>query len=427
MTQPLDRRLVTEEKANATYVRPTDAAITGKLSKTEAQSTFSPPDRSSVVLIGDSRINLETSSASVVSEPLTVQTTGAFNWANNALRHRFRVLNYAGIVGNTSAQVLARYATDCLAFKPGIVVIGVGVNDVSGNVELATIKANLMSMIEQNRSIGARTVLLTVSPKNDHTAAQRLVLAQLNRWILRLGDTGNVFPADVTSPIVANTGMTWAPACSSDGLHQNKVGAARQGRALAKVLEKLAPPADPLPQYNADPLNAITNGLFDGTLGGLPSGFQVFPTESTRTLVARTDQQPGNWLQIESPTQVNNTVANGSSPQALPASWVPGTTKVFGVIEMESEPWTAVAHTGPNLSLQFDAGGSPTHYVIGNAHSAGDTAAGFPLENQPGLNGPIVIKTPEFTVPAGTTRFRLIAGCNFQGKIRWSRMAVYAV
>lgn len=117
-------------------------------------------------------------------------------------------LNYAGISENTTAQVFARYATDCVAHNPGIVVLGIGVNDVTGNVPIATTKANILNLVAQNRAIGAPTILFTIAPKDDHTTAQKPLLSELNRWIVTLGAHGDVYPADVASAVVSLTGMT---------------------------------------------------------------------------------------------------------------------------------------------------------------------------------------------------------------------------
>ena len=388
-------------------------------SSADANLAYARPLRSSVVLMGDSRIASEMSGTST-------QTLGAFAWANTALLQRFTVLNVAGIIGNKTSDLLARYAADVEAFVPGIVVLGVGVNDVSGAVPIETIKANLLQMVTRNRAMGARTVLLTVAPNNVHDASQKLALSQLNRWIITLGGYGDVFPADVASPVVSNTGMTWDAPCTTDGLHQSKVGAARQGKVLARVLENLAPENDPLPLYNADPSNWVTNSFMDGALGAAAAGYQAFPVESSPVLVARTDQRPGRWYEFNAVTQVSNTLATGSAPAALPAGVIPGTTKVYAVAEMSSDAWASAATSGVNLSLQFDAGGAVTDYIIAMSASAGDSAAPFPLANQLGIGDAVVLQTRTVTVPAGSTRWRLIASATMQGKIRWSRFGVYA-
>ncbi len=53
----------------------------------------------------------------------------------------------AGVGGNTTAQMLARFSTDVLATNPDHVVISPGINDYAGGVSLATMEANIDSMV----------------------------------------------------------------------------------------------------------------------------------------------------------------------------------------------------------------------------------------------------------------------------------------
>lgn len=80
----------------------------------------------------------------------------------------------AGISGNTTAQMLARFATDVLAHRPGAVAIMGGVNDmttnlsgstwVGGGMSVATTKANLKSMVQQAQAARARVTLVSSYP-----------------------------------------------------------------------------------------------------------------------------------------------------------------------------------------------------------------------------------------------------------------------
>lgn len=213
---------------------------------------------------------------------------------------------------------------------------------------IATTKANILNLVAQNRAIGVRTVLFTIAPKDDHTTAQKLLLSELNRWIVTLGAHGDVYPADVASAVVSLTRMTWNPAFSADGLRQNKIPPGKGPRHRARAPGLTGRSSAALQRRPTQLGHQLIDERHPGRGAEQLPGI---PVELTRALVARTDQRPGQWMQFESPIQVNNTPATNSAAVALPAGVVPGTTRVFGVAEMESEPWVSAVHSGAQLSL----------------------------------------------------------------------------
>lgn len=78
----------------------------------------------------------------------------------------------AGISGHTTAQMLARFASDVLAHRPGAVAIMGGANDMSTNIAagvwvgggtpVATTKANLKSMVQSAQAARARVTLVSL-------------------------------------------------------------------------------------------------------------------------------------------------------------------------------------------------------------------------------------------------------------------------
>jgi lysophospholipase L1-like esterase len=187
------------------------------------------------VLLGNSRIFLETA-----SNGQQKQQRGIFTWANQRLGQRCQVLNYAGVSGDKLSLMPARYATDVAAYAPKVVLIADAVNDISAGATLTQVQGYYTDLITLNRSIGARTVLLTTNPSNAHTTAAQAVLAATNRWLKSLTDP-DILVIDVTSVIAADTGLAWAPGFSTDGLHQSRRGAARMGRVVAAALDPLIP------------------------------------------------------------------------------------------------------------------------------------------------------------------------------------------
>lgn len=90
-------------------------------------------------------------------------------------RH-IEVIN-AGISGNRSNDMLARYQTDVLDHKPDLVTISVGVNDVwhgfydnhpkgdgPRGIPLEDYRRNVEAMVDQAQKIGAKVVILSATP-----------------------------------------------------------------------------------------------------------------------------------------------------------------------------------------------------------------------------------------------------------------------
>jgi lysophospholipase L1-like esterase len=71
----------------------------------------------------------------------------------------------SGIGGNTTGSVLARFDYDVAAWKPTIVSVELGMNDVGGNQE--NYIKGMKQLIEKIRAIPAQPVLISSSPVND--------------------------------------------------------------------------------------------------------------------------------------------------------------------------------------------------------------------------------------------------------------------
>lgn len=89
--------------------------------------------------------------------------------ANPTLDHLVPGSINAGISGQTSDQMLARFNTDVLSHHPAVVVIGAGTNDLRFDPN-ATVD-NVATMAEEASSAGARVVITTVLPSALWTAS----------------------------------------------------------------------------------------------------------------------------------------------------------------------------------------------------------------------------------------------------------------
>ncbi|MGM4906246.1 SGNH/GDSL hydrolase family protein [Tardiphaga sp. 866_E4_N2_1] len=65
----------------------------------------------------------------------------------------------AGVGGEDSAAILARFEADCLAYGPSMVAIGTGHNDATNGVGATLFSANITEMVRKARIAGARVTL----------------------------------------------------------------------------------------------------------------------------------------------------------------------------------------------------------------------------------------------------------------------------
>lgn len=91
------------------------------------------------------------------------------NYIESFYRTRYPKLNLhfrnSGIGGNRTGSVLARFDYDIAAWKPTVVSVELGMNDVSGTVE-SYIKG-MRELIAKIRAIPAQPVLISSSPVDD--------------------------------------------------------------------------------------------------------------------------------------------------------------------------------------------------------------------------------------------------------------------
>lgn len=117
--------------------------------------------------MGDS----QTADRTWVSPPITMAETWT---ARAAKRKGYANFWNAGIPGNTTTQMLARFASDVLAHKPGAVALMGGANDMTSNISagawvgsgisVATTKSNIKAMVQAAQNARARVTLVSFYP-----------------------------------------------------------------------------------------------------------------------------------------------------------------------------------------------------------------------------------------------------------------------
>ena len=140
----------------------------------------------------------------------------------------------AGVGGNTSTQLLARYDTDVISKFPDIVHILIGTNDIHGSAGTPsaatsaynTLIANVTAMIDKNERAGIETRLHSILPRNnvdggggsDFTANERLLRVKCNTALKDMASRrGIIFYNHDT--VLCNSAGDMITGYTSDGLH----------------------------------------------------------------------------------------------------------------------------------------------------------------------------------------------------------------
>lgn len=129
----------------------------------------------------------------VIGDSTTAGSSGGYDASNSAEWTRWAEANLnvpfynRGVGGNTTAQMVARWATDITPLKvnANYVIIQGGINDIAQSVALATIQANFQSMYNNAVTDGMTPVIATCTPflnaeTNDTMENERQAL---NTWI----------------------------------------------------------------------------------------------------------------------------------------------------------------------------------------------------------------------------------------------------
>ncbi|OZD74911.1 hypothetical protein CH273_25845 [Rhodococcus sp. 05-339-2] len=368
------------------------------LSPKTAALTYRSRKNSTIVWWGDSN------TANGSNGSLSTRPGSFWPWANIMLGHRLRTLKNAGVGGETSTQILARFDADVKAFAPAWVHILAGTNDAGDTavaVPLATTQANILAMIDKCREIGARVLVGTIPPRNTRTTASRAHAMGLNGWIRQLPYLQpDVIVVDyfgvLADPAVADNWI--AGYAMDDNTHFRGIGACTAGKLLADTLRSLVPPLIRVSRVHAvDPTNLLSSqGLFQGAAAGTaPSGWTASNASYISGLVDRTDGIPGKWLQVVVPDGGTFSLSRNGDPAVAT-----GETAIFAV-EFEATGLQAVATSGTQyLAAEFNvpSGIFPSEL----SHVSG--GSGDPIHGNMARSG--VLETPPYTRLAADTQLR---------------------
>lgn len=145
-----------------------------------------------------------------------------------------------GVAGETSAQIAARVQKDVVLHRPDVAVVLMGTNSIGQGVSVASVQADITSVINACAAAAIDVVLMTLPPfgNNATYAPNEANRVALNDWI----KTRSVAAVLDTNPLL------WNPADHSkinpgydygDGLHLNPTGEQILAQAIADVFNDI--------------------------------------------------------------------------------------------------------------------------------------------------------------------------------------------
>lgn len=297
---------------------------------------------------------------------------------------RFRYVRNAGVAGDTSTQMLARFDTAVTPYSPNIVTILAGINDIAQGVVLTTFQANIIAMVAKCLAINARPVLATITPNSSGAPTNTKEQVQrFNSWLKRYAAQQKIDILDFYSVLVDPANGSYLSAYNADGVHPNAAGMMAMAVHADAVLSPLLPYAPPvLCQDDNDENNLLYKGCFGGYSGaGLPTGWFDNAGAGTSVLSYTTDAAvPGQLLTITSSASAARQLV--ASNLNMGATTMPATIAGATTFSLAVNPYTrGVLFIGTGATFEIAkvssvTGSGPYNVTLTRglafAHSAGE-------------------------------------------------------
>lgn len=209
----------------------------------EAPSIVSKNPR--VVLFGDSLTAQNTPCIEDVYWPKFYgDSIGYFNWARGFCHSPLEMVANRGVGGETTAQMLSRI-DEVIADMPDVVILCGGRNDVSQErMSSSQSISNLTEIVNRLAAEDIQVVLMNVTPQTAVESTERILhRREINQWIAQAEQQfDNVAIVDAESAIVNFATTAMRPYMAFDGgTHWSQVAAARIGKKVGDVLNKVVP------------------------------------------------------------------------------------------------------------------------------------------------------------------------------------------
>jgi lysophospholipase L1-like esterase len=296
----------------------------------------------------------------------------------------------AGIAGERSGQILARFDTDVAPFLPATVFILMGANDLADVAYTRAMSvANLDAAITKVRNKGGTPIVLSICPNT----VSRAKVAAYNRAYATLCERRMVRYVDIYTTMTDPTTGTFRTGYSADGTHPERAGIQAMATATLAQIDDLIGGSAMLCVDNTDSANLLAGGLFltDTNTDGVANSWTGVNVAAgfVNDIVTGDPAIQGNWQRI--------TMTAGASYRTIQQTVAVGANVAVGDTVRLS---CRVAVTGLTNQAVWSVGwltgaGNVYQYVVQNA------------------NAPCVgVIERDFVVPVGTT----FIGLHFQIK-----------
>ena len=159
----------------------------------------------------------------------------------------YRFIN-RGISGETTGQMLARFASDVVAEKPAYVIFAGGHNDGWMGIAVNEVESNIRQVVELALQQGICPILVLPSPLNMEQLLQNFQgtredaenynhsLQQIRKWLAQYAADSGLFILDYYTPLLDTTGRG-IPRLLLDGGHPTHEGYRVLGEAAIQQLQ----------------------------------------------------------------------------------------------------------------------------------------------------------------------------------------------
>lgn len=124
--------------------------------------------------------------------------------------------------GDTTGEMLSRFARQVLCYKPAYVIIMGGTNDAYDHLEVNKVISNIFSMVEQAKQSGIVPIIGLPIPCED--GEEESLLQIYREQIREYSNTNNVKLIDFPKVMVEEDGFKIREGLYYDGVHPNKAG-----------------------------------------------------------------------------------------------------------------------------------------------------------------------------------------------------------
>jgi lysophospholipase L1-like esterase len=145
---------------------------------------------------------------------------------------------HAGVGGDTTEDLLARFSSDAAATKPRIVHIWGGTNDIAHGGTIESAESNLAKLHAAAAQAGALSIVVSVLPMRGANAVHNPSVVALNAWLRNFAASHGLIYLDYYSLMVDANGELAEQYAKSD-VHINAAGYAVLTPVMQAAVDKL--------------------------------------------------------------------------------------------------------------------------------------------------------------------------------------------